>query len=988
MNLFTNFKLSAFVLSLVVFFACTEISLAQTANYNSLSLAQRIHLKETTIGETRINNGEQHILSLPEQDCNSAIPVCQQVYFQAAAYSGIGNLQEIPLNSSCLGSQEKNSVWYSFTINSSGTLLFEIDPVSFMDDYDFALYDISGKNCSDIPSGNASEVSCNYSAIAGSTGLQIGQTINSQPASGSNQNAPINAIIGQTYVLVVSNYSSSQNGYTLNFSGTATLVDNTSPVPQSVVASCGQNVFTVQMSEAVRCSSVAMNGSDFSIAGPGGPFTVSSANAINCGVSSSQIELHFSPLLQAGQTYTLTINNGSDGNTLTDNCGNDVIANSSVTFTNVSMPASITGATSLCIGNPTSLVASAGTSWLWMPGGATTQSITISPSVSTNYSVTITTNSCPTTNTTHSVTVKGSPTSNFTVSSNSICLGQSVTFQNTSTLGQNCVPFIGCTNNQTIATWDFGDGQGAVNVITNSSTDIKTHSFSSAGTYIVALQMSDINGCADTTTATVSVNLVQFVTASANVFSVCFGDSIILTGGGSANPYSWTNGVIDGVAFAPDSSDTFVVTGTDNNGCIDTASVAINVNSLPIVTTNASLSVPCVGSLVTLNGIGASSYTWNNGVIDGLAFVLQADGYYTVTGVDTNGCVAMDSVALSLDNTCQSVWPGDANNDGLANNLDILELGVRYASAGGQRIMVDNSWYGMDAPNWGTDTVSTGYNLNHADCDGNGFVDLDDTLAVNLNYGLSHALRPSIASGISTVGDIYFGSPQAVYGNSELVEVDVFLGKNTNPLINFYGAAFTLNYTDNSLIQPGSMMFSIDDVSWVGTINSNGIRLTRPNETSQSIYGAICRTNHSTVSSGFGKIGTLRFMTTANNVNADFVLSASNSFYIDSVGNQTPLTSATYSVNISSSVGLQQQVSSLGASIYPNPNNGTFTLNGLNPKEEYLVEVVDVLGRIIYTQQIKNSNAKTILKLDDAAGVYWLQLSTKHAKQVCKIVVE
>lgn len=229
--------------------------------------------------------------------------------------------------------------------------------------------------------------------------------------------------------MVVSNFSSSQNGYVLNFSGTATLVDNTQPVPQSVVSQCGQNFVKLQMSEAVTCSSVANNGSDFSISGPGGPFTVFSAAAVNCGISSSQVELHFSPLLQVGQTYTLTVNTGSDGNTLTDNCGNDVLSNSSVTFTTVSLPATITGATTLCLGTTDSLVASAGTSWLWMPGGATTQSITISPSVSTNYSVTITTNSCPTTNTTHSVTVKGSPTSNFTVSSNSICLGQSIIFR-------------------------------------------------------------------------------------------------------------------------------------------------------------------------------------------------------------------------------------------------------------------------------------------------------------------------------------------------------------------------------------------------------------------------------------------------------------------------------------------------------------------------------------------------------------------------------
>ena len=91
-----------------------------------------------------------------------------------------------------------------------------------------------------------------------------------------------------------------------------------------------------------------------------------------------------------------------------------------------------------------------------------------------------------------------------------------------------------------------------------------------------------------------------------------------------------------------------------------------------------------------------------------------------------------------------------------------------------------------------------------------------------------------------------------------------------------------------------------------------------------------------------------------------------NSYYIDNAGLQTPLTSATYSVAISSSVSIQNYSSTSNISIYPNPNNGTFTINNLNPKEEYQLEVKDVLGRTIY----------------------WIQLSSENGSEVYKIIIE
>lgn len=68
-------------------------------------------------------------------------------------------------------------------------------------------------------------------------------------------------------------------------------------------------------------------------------------------------------------------------------------------------------ATTICAGNPVTLTENGGnaTSWLWSPGGATTQAITVSPTSTTTYTVTATFNGCSTT-ANQTITVNPNPT--------------------------------------------------------------------------------------------------------------------------------------------------------------------------------------------------------------------------------------------------------------------------------------------------------------------------------------------------------------------------------------------------------------------------------------------------------------------------------------------------------------------------------------------------------------------------------------------------
>ncbi|MDC0339308.1 T9SS type A sorting domain-containing protein, partial [Flavobacteriales bacterium] len=156
----------------------------------------------------------------------------------------------------------------------------------------------------------------------------------------------------------------------------------------------------------------------------------------------------------------------------------------------------------------------------------------------------------------------------------------------------------------------------------------------------------------------VTVHVLPAVSAGTDV-SICAGDSAILNGSGAVS-YTWDNGITDGVHFVPSVANTYTVTGTDGNGCENTDQVAINVNVLPTVGAGLDQTV-CEGDTVTLSGTGASSYTWDNGVSDGVAFNATTTATYTVIGADVNGCENTDSLTIVVEE-CTGITENGRSN--------------------------------------------------------------------------------------------------------------------------------------------------------------------------------------------------------------------------------------------------------------------------------------------------------------------------------------
>jgi len=155
------------------------------------------------------------------------------------------------------------------------------------------------------------------------------------------------------------------------------------------------------------------------------------------------------------------------------------------------------------------------------------------------------------------------------------------------------------------------------------------------GTITYTVTGTDNNNCINTAQATVTVNALPTVTATPVDTTLCSGQQVKLFGSGAAT-YAWDHGISDNSAFTPSVGTTiYTVTGTLGNSCFNTAQATVTVNPLPTVTANPSSISVCSGVQVTLNGSGAVSYVWDNGISDNTAFTPSAGTtIYSVTGTD------------------------------------------------------------------------------------------------------------------------------------------------------------------------------------------------------------------------------------------------------------------------------------------------------------------------------------------------------------------
>lgn len=268
------------------------------------------------------------------QTPSTAFPVCGTDVFSQATVPICVN-KNIPNN--CANGNiifDKNPYWYKFTCYVAGTLGFVITPNNIGDDYDWQIFDITNRNPNDVYTDPSMIVTYNWSGNTGLTGAKAGAgngLFNCIGTSFPTFNDMATLQQGHTYLLLVSHFDDTQSGYQLSFGGgTASLVDPIAPTYKTASINCDATTISLKLTKQVKCSSLASDGSDFSI--PGASIASVTGNGCLSAFDVDSITLQLSTPLPPGN-YTITAKAGSDGNTLLDNCNVSQPAGDDITFT-------------------------------------------------------------------------------------------------------------------------------------------------------------------------------------------------------------------------------------------------------------------------------------------------------------------------------------------------------------------------------------------------------------------------------------------------------------------------------------------------------------------------------------------------------------------------------------------------------------------------------------------------------------------------------
>lgn len=329
-----------------------------------------------------------------------------------------------------------------------------------------------------------------------------------------------------------------------------------------------------------------------------------------------------------------------------------------------------------------------------------------------------------------------------------------------------------------------------------------------------------------------------------------------------------------------------------------------------------------------------------------------------------------------------NVWPGDADYDLQANNVDVLTLGVAYGATGTPRAGATTNWQAEPSADW-AQSVPLGANYKHADTNGDGVVDLNDTLAISLNYAQTHTYRMGGPSDVDVEsGPMLYLSPQAdTVAPNSYAYIDVYLANASMPVNNLYGLSFTVNY-DNTLVQSGTVSTSYSG-SFVGVKNSSMLAFSHDDYAAGVNDITLCRLTHTEVN-GYGYVGTIRVLTSAVTSMSTLNLEISNVKAIDGQMVSIPLTSmgAPVVIDPASGVTTNSPVQHIG--IYPNPASENVVISS---EKNETIQISNTLGQVVYSTSA-NSTSTTIDVSAFEAGVYFVTVSNGETESTERLIIQ
>jgi photosystem II stability/assembly factor-like uncharacterized protein len=353
--------------------------------------------------------------------------------------------------------------------------------------------------------------------------------------------------------------------------------------------------------------------------------------------------------------------------------------------------------------------------------------------------------------------------------------------------------------------------------------------------------------------------------------------------------------------------------------------------------------------------------------------------FFANCGALTSSVNVVDSCNVPVGN----VWPGDCNYDLTANMADALHIGLAYGATGATRPAATNNWYAQPMADW-TQNYSN-CNYKHGDADGNGTIDVNDTVPISLNYGNTHPFRLAPVVAPSSAPQLYLVANYDTVGLQTLVTVDVRLGTSTIPIDSLYGISFRLT-ADAGLIDTTMTLINLNS-TWLGTTGTDMFNFRKYFRSNGSVDCAESKNNHLNHLGGNGTIATFLIVTTDNlsgiaichiDVTDVVAVTASQAYLALGTANDSVV------IDPSMPAGVQEINNAPSFNVYPNPANNNVTVQTNSPTQT--IEICDMLGRTI-TSVAPNSNSTTINTSTLAAGVYMIRVHSGNSVTTQKLSV-
>ena len=222
---------------------------------------------------------------------------------------------------------------------------------------------------------------------------------------------------------------------------------------------------------------------------------------------------------------------------------------------------------------------------------------------------------------------------------------------------------LGFTNTYPVASWQWYFGDGGTDTIQNP-----LHNYNVVGNYNVKLIITDINGCKDSIIKIINTAGPMLADAGADTAFCVSGQTTVVLNGNGTGSYSWlpsavlNNNTLQNPTATINATTKFYLTVSNGTGCSATDSVTITINQNPVVKTLADTTI-CKNASLVLTTNGALNYAWSPGVyvsdstIAGPQYIDTASHILFVTGTALNGCMAKDTISISVKSRTTFIAP-------------------------------------------------------------------------------------------------------------------------------------------------------------------------------------------------------------------------------------------------------------------------------------------------------------------------------------------